>query len=56
MLRLVGRVGRYITLRLPSGSADLCKLIGVGSACVTVASGVYLVIMGKAEVLLQASP
>ena len=55
IMRLVGASNLYITLPFLF-EAVISALIGVGLACVTLASGVYFVIMRKAEVSIQSLP
>jgi len=55
IMRLVGASNLYITLPFLL-EAVLSALIGAGLACATLASGVYFVIMRKAEVSIQSLP
>ena len=51
-MRLVGASNLYITLPFLF-EALFSAVVGIGLACVTLASGVYFVIKRKAEVSLQ---
>ncbi|MGO1974125.1 MAG: permease-like cell division protein FtsX [Propionibacteriaceae bacterium] len=55
IMRLVGASNLYITLPFLF-EAVISALIGAGLACVTLASGVYFIIMQKAEVSIQSLP
>jgi cell division transport system permease protein len=55
IMRLVGASNLYITLPFLL-EAVLSALVGAGLACATLASGVYFVIMRKAEVSIQSLP
>jgi cell division transport system permease protein len=55
IMRLVGASNLYITLPFLF-EAVISAIIGAGLACVTLASGVYFVIMKKAEVSIQSLP
>lgn len=55
IMRLVGASNLYITLPFLF-EAVISAIIGAGLACVTLASGVYFVIMRKAEVSIQSLP
>src|SRR4051794_10668464 len=55
IMRLVGASNFYITLPFLL-EAILSALVGAGLACATLASGVYFVIMRKAEVSIQSLP
>ena len=55
IMRLVGASNLYITLPFLL-EAMISAIVGAGLACATLASGVYFVIMRKAEVSLQALP
>jgi cell division transport system permease protein len=55
IMRLVGASNLYITLPFLF-EAIIAALAGVALACVTLASGVYFIIMRKAEVSIQSLP
>ena len=55
IMRLVGASNLYITLPFLF-EAIIAALAGVSLACVTLASGVYFIIMRKAEVSIQSLP
>ena len=55
IMRLVGASNLYITLPFLL-EAVISAVIGAGLACATLASGVYFVIMRKAEVSIQSLP
>ena len=55
IMRLVGASNLYITLPFLF-EAVISALIGAGLACATLASGVYFIIMRKAEVSIQSLP
>lgn len=55
IMRLVGASNLYITLPFLF-EAVISALIGAGLACVTLASGVYFIIIQKAEVSIQSLP
>jgi len=54
-MRLVGAINLYITLPFLF-EAIISAIIGAALACVTLASGVYFIIMKKAEVSIQSLP
>ncbi len=55
IMRLVGASNLYITLPFLF-EAIISAIIGAGFACVTLASGVYFIIIKKAEVSIQSLP
>ena len=55
IMRLVGASNLYITLPFLF-EAIVAAVVGVTLACVTLASGVYFIIMKKAEVSIQSLP
>ncbi len=55
IMRLVGASNVYITLPFLF-EAVISALVGVAFACVTLASGVYFIIIQKAEVSIQSLP
>jgi cell division transport system permease protein len=55
IMRLVGASNLYITLPFLF-EAVISALIGAGLACATLASGVYFIIIKKAEVSIQSLP
>jgi cell division transport system permease protein len=55
IMRLVGASNLYITLPFLF-EAIISAIIGAALACVTLASGVYFIIMKKAEVSIQSLP
>ncbi|GAA2108607.1 permease-like cell division protein FtsX [Microlunatus panaciterrae] len=55
IMRLVGASNLYITLPFLF-EAVISAIVGAGLACVTLASGVYFIIMKKAEVSIQSLP